>query len=323
VTLEHVARTAGLHRLHDPQTGVDAVVGVRAAALRALRVDDRDLVEPATTTATSPAMAGAILVPWPNRVADARWWHEGVEQHLRVTEPEFGHANHGLLASTDFSIRASEPTRVLLGAALRTPPGYPFTLDVEVEYRLEEAGIRVQIAVENQGEQTAPVALGAHPYLRVGDVAIEQLTVAIDADHVYRPGGRHLPGERVALDGDGVDVDGDLNGWDLRRLRPVSSAPQHVTFELARADRPLLHRLAAPDGSAVELWSDPAFRFTQLYRADRFPADDGEHAAIAIEPMTAPPDALNSGRGIRGLAPGERWESAWGLRYVSPLSRRR
>ena len=37
--------------------------------------------------------------------------------------------------------------------------------------------------------------------------------------------------------------------------------------------------------------------------------------AVALEPMTAPPDALNSGTGLIWLEPGESWTSSWGVRY--------
>ena len=35
---------------------------------------------------------------------------------------------------------------------------------------------------------------------------------------------------------------------------------------------------------------------------------------VAVEPMTAPAEAFNSGRGLRRLAPGETWELHWGIR---------
>jgi aldose 1-epimerase len=35
--------------------------------------------------------------------------------------------------------------------------------------------------------------------------------------------------------------------------------------------------------------------------------------AVAIEPMTAPADAFNSGQGLRWLAPGEDWVVRWGI----------
>ena len=46
------------------------------------------------------------------------------------------------------------------------------------------------------------------------------------------------------------------------------------------------------------------------------PAIDPETVAtVAIEPMTAAPDALNNGKGLRWLAPGETMTARWGVRY--------
>jgi aldose 1-epimerase len=36
--------------------------------------------------------------------------------------------------------------------------------------------------------------------------------------------------------------------------------------------------------------------------------------AIAVEPMSCPPDALRSGRHLVVLEPGQNWLASWGLR---------
>jgi aldose 1-epimerase len=78
------------------------------------------------------------------------------------------------------------------------------------------------------------------------------------------------------------------------------------------------HRLEAADGRAVELWTDENFGYVEVYIRPRFPHIEGAGhparvgSAVAIEPMTAPPDAFNSGLGLRWLAPGETWEGLLG-----------
>ena len=39
------------------------------------------------------------------------------------------------------------------------------------------------------------------------------------------------------------------------------------------------------------------------------------HQAVAIEPMTAPADAFNSGKGVHWLEPGAEWTVRWGIRH--------
>ena len=69
-------------------------------------------------------------------------------------------------------------------------------------------------------------------------------------------------------------------------------------------------RLTAPDGRGVTLWSDPAFGCTHVFVTDRLP---GRPIAVAVEPLTAPADALNSGEGLHWLEPGGRFTARWGL----------
>jgi aldose 1-epimerase len=58
------------------------------------------------------------------------------------------------------------------------------------------------------------------------------------------------------------------------------------------------------------VWADPAFRWVQVYTPNDFL---GRGRAVAIEPMTCPPDALNSGIDLITIAPGEAWSARWGL----------
>ncbi len=79
----------------------------------------------------------------------------------------------------------------------------------------------------------------------------------------------------------------------------------------------ITHRLIAPGGSATGLWTDLNFPWVQAFTAD--PAHDqaypGRGPAVAIEPMTAPPNALVTGIDLIELEPGQVWTGRWGLRY--------
>lgn len=284
---------------------VSAVVSERAAALRMLRIGNRDLLEPTVSTERPPAMAGAVLAPWPNRVEGARWTHGGQELLLAVTEPELGHANHGLLAEADFdAVPGDDPAALTLRGRIAPQEGYPFELEVTVEYRLHAHGIEAVITVQNKGAEVAPVALGVHPYLRVDGA---QAQVLIDADTALTLDDAYIPRERVPVDG---------TWWDLRRPRVLADSPAHAAYEHAGAARELVHSLTASDGFTVEVRADADFRWTQLFVHQSLDADDGPRQAVAIEPMSAPPNALRTGTGLRWLAPGASWSAGYGIRVA-------
>ena len=54
-------------------------------------------------------------------------------------------------------------------------------------------------------------------------------------------------------------------------------------------------------GDGVALWMDDRHHWLQVFSADD--GSDQARCAIAIEPMTAPPDAFRSGRDLVTLAP--------------------
>ena len=63
----------------------------------------------------------------------------------------------------------------------------------------------------------------------------------------------------------------------------------------------------------MSVWADDEFAYVQVYTTESYP---GESKAIAVEPMTAPAEAFNSGQGLRWLDPGEQWELSWGIRFA-------
>jgi aldose 1-epimerase len=73
--------------------------------------------------------------------------------------------------------------------------------------------------------------------------------------------------------------------------------------------------LREPDGPGVALWVDERHHWLQAFSADA-PAAGGRRS-LAVEPMTAPADAFNSGRDLVTLAPagqaGDELSASWGL----------
>jgi len=300
-----------LHRLEN-RTGLGsvAVISRRAAALRSLTVGGVDIVEPTVDNDPPPGLAGATLVPWPNRVEGARWELDGTEQRLEVTEPEFGHANHGLLLDVDYDVVSVNDTQIELHAVVADRPGYPFTLDVCVTYSLHATGISVAYRVCNLSAADAPFALGAHPYPRMGTDPTAALTLTIAATRALDLDATHIPrGE--------FDVTG--TAWDLREGVTVDRIVRNAAYGgLGLEGAHIVHRLTAADGRCVELRAHPKFGWVQVYLSTLFGSDDGPRTAVAIEPMTAPPNALRTGVGVAWLETGVDWEAGWSLGLVHP-----
>src|SRR3954452_7084125 len=105
--------------------GVTAVVTELGASLRSLRVGGAALVQEYPDDLPPPRAAGIVLVPWPNRVAEARGVLDGAEQLLDVTEPATGNALHGLLRNTGYAVDELSEEAVTLIASVFPQHGYP------------------------------------------------------------------------------------------------------------------------------------------------------------------------------------------------------
>ncbi|MDR5698254.1 aldose 1-epimerase family protein [Agromyces aerolatus] len=278
-----------------------------AAAIRTLSIDGVDLVPSYGEDQTPPFGSGIVLVPWPNRIRDGRWSHDGVDHQLAITEPKYHNAIHGLLRYTEYAEVERTRDSITLAATVYPQLGYPFLLGTAVKYELVADGLKVTHYLENQGGAPAPVAVGTHPFVKIGGVRTEDLTLRLDAASHIDVDDRLLPTGEVPVDG---------SVWDFREGRRVGDVELDDAFgELATDDDACVeHTLTAPDGRTVSVWADAEFGFVQVFTTREFPGESGD-VAIAVEPMTAPAEAFNSGRGLRWLDPGEEWHASWGIRF--------
>ena len=281
-----------------------AIITEVAAGLRALEIDGVAVVETYPETTLPSYASGIVLVPWPNRVEDGQWMLDGEEQQLDITEPKKHNAIHGLLRNTAYRVAERAPSSITLTATVFPQHGYPFQLSTSVRYELGIDGLTVTHTITNAGVRSAPVAIGAHPYLRLGDEPMEQLTLTLGAStHIEVDARLNAIGESP-VDGTAYDLRDGVLVNDLELDDGFGGVPAGAT-----------HRLTHGDGRFVELWRDDAFSYVQVFTNTRYPKGGALGLALAIEPMTAPAGALRSGDGLRWLAMGETMSASWGIRY--------
>lgn len=278
---------------------VSAQIAQVGASLRALRIGAVDLIPPYPLDAPTPSCSGVVLAPWPNRVRDGRWDDRGAERQLAITEPKFQNASHGLLRFTAYDI-SETASAATLTATIVPQTGYPYLVETSVTYVLRADGIDVTHALTNRSATAAPVALGTHPFFMIGDVDTQDLVLRVPAHTAFETDERMLPTGTRPVDAalrDGIrvgDTSLDTGFADLDR----------------DPDGLVRHSLTAPGGRRLTVRQGAGFDFVQVFTTDKYP---GQPLAVAIEPMTAPADALNSGAGIRHLDPGETWTLEWGI----------
>jgi aldose 1-epimerase len=260
-------------------------------------------VVPFAEDTVRPLYRGVTLVPWPNRVVDGRYTFDGAAQQLAITEPDRGHALHGLACWSDYRVVDRSDDAVVLETEVVAQAGYPHRLRIEVGFRLGEDGLTQTISATNTGPTRAPYGASGHPYLVGGPGRVDAWTLELDAAQVLQVDERLAPQGLEAVAG---------TPFDFASPRAIGDLFIDHAFTGLRAFRA---RVLAGDGHGAELRWDAVAPWVQVHTADR-PEPEYDRAGLAVEPMTCPPDAFNSGTDLVVLEPGESHSVSWTIAAV-------
>lgn len=287
-----------------------AVVASVGASLRVLRhrgpAGERDLVVPFDADEVRPAYRGVTLAPWPNRIVDGRYRFGGVDHVLPLTEPERGHALHGLVSWLDFEAVDKGADHVTLAAEIEPQTGYPWRICIESTFRLSADGLEQTVTGTNMSDTVAPFGISGHPYLVAGPGRVDDWTLELPADVVLAVTEDRL----IPTVAQGVD-ESEPRRFDFRRPRSIGDARiDHAFTGLQWDDGMARVRLTDDSGSGVSLAWDGACPWVQVHTAD-VPGRATDRIGLAVEPMTCPPDAFNSENSLIYLDPASRAGGSW------------
>lgn len=293
-----------------------AVVASVGATLRSLTHAGRNLVVPFGADEVRPAYRGANLAPWPNRIAGGTYTFNGKEEQLPVNETDRMTALHGLVLWNSWELREQTSSSVTLGAVVEPQAGYPHRLDIEAAFTLTPDGLDWRISAVNTGTGPdtlpAPYGVAPHPYLVAGAGTVDAWTMELPAAQVLQvTPDRLLPTSCAAV------VTHDGASFDFQRARTVGATEiDHAFTALSTAPgRDMVEvRLLAPEGTGVLMRWDPAgLPWVQIHTADRADAPEISRIGMAVEPMSCPPDAFNSGQDLVVLPLGGRHDARWSI----------
>ncbi|MCP1411099.1 aldose 1-epimerase family protein [Paenarthrobacter sp. A20] len=285
--------------------GYTAVVTAQAAALRVLQFDDRDLVVPFAAGGPIPDYRGIIAAPWPNRIADGGYTFDGAAYHLPINEPERATALHGLTFPLDWTLKESDAGSLTLTCTVGPTPGYPFVLELEARYTLDDTGLHTSVTARNAADVAAPYGVCPHPYLVAGPSPLDEWVLEFSAESFLEvTPDRLLPVGTVPVEG---------HAFDFRPARAIGSTEIDHAFTDIAFDGGLA-RLSVrdPAGTGVGMSWDESCPWLQIHTADK-PAPVPGRLGLAVEPMTCPPDAFNSGTDLIRLEPGDQHTASWSI----------
>ena len=284
-----------------------AVITEVGATLRAYETGGSPAIDGFAAGERSSAGRGQVLAPWPNRLEDGRYSYDGKEGTAALDEPERGNAIHGLVRWLPWTLDLRTDDAVALRCMLHPQPGYPWLLDLAVRYAVGPDGLTVEADATNRSDAPAPFGIGFHPYVTVGTDRIDEAHLQVPAGDQLVADDRGLPTGRHAV------IGGEA---DFMSARPVGDTQLDTGYTglLRDKDDRAVALLPRPDGGrSVRVWVDLAFKYLMVYTGDTLEPVERRRAAVAIEPMTCPPNALRTGVDLIELEPGATWRGSWGI----------
>jgi aldose 1-epimerase len=244
-----------------------------------------------------PSSRYAIMVPFANRIDDARYTFDGQSYDLQpgVQGAERA-ARHGFVRGVDFDIAAphadAQSAQVTFTTSVIRPgkfAGYPFAIDLAVTFTLDASGLSLSARMRNVGDKAAPCFFGWHPYFRVGNSSVDTWELEIPATAFVRMNTDSIPlaGAEAYL-----AIEQAPRALDFRQAKPIGAtkidnAYAHLVYG---ADGRARTRLRDPaSGIRISVWQERGVALA--FTADTVTRD--VRRSVALEPMESMSNAFN------------------------------
>ena len=274
--------------------------GMLGASLRHRGAEILRRVDDLAASATQGLTAGIPLMhPWANRLAGPRYAAAGREVTLDLDSPLLHRDPNGLpIHGVPWSMLAwqvSRATSTLLAARLDWTHAallaiFPFAHALEMVASLDPDGLTLVTTLVALDTVPVPVSFGFHPYVGLPGLARDEWRLELPAmrrlelDPLRLPTGdeQPLPAFNGALGG--FEFDGGYALDHPRAALAITGAGRRVSVDLHEG-----------------------YAYAQVF------APVGKDF-VALEPMTAPTNALVSGRALQLVAPGARYTATFRIR---------
>ena len=231
----------------------------------------------------------AILFPFPSRIPDGKYSFESNDYQLPINEPARGNAIHGFVHGAGFEVISQTTLNdsAILSLLYKydgSLSGYPFPFDLTITYILMPSVLGVEFEIKNTGKTNLPAAFGWHPYFKFDGVSVDDLSIEIPSQTTITFDEAMIPTGKTAFENNGTMP---LKDKVLDNCFVVDTTQELVTTRL----------IDTKNNIKLSISQDiERFPYLVIYTPD-------SRDRVAIEPLTANVNALNTGEGLMVLKP--------------------
>jgi aldose 1-epimerase len=243
-----------------------------------------------------------ILFPFPNRLRDGRYVHEGKTYQFPINNADTGNAIHGFSNNVKMDVSNVETTEnegVLTCTYTHdgSHEGYPFRFSFNITFILRGSNLDINMALTNEDSKTIPVGLGWHPYFRLSEKSDDTFLQMPDC-------------QLIEIDERMIPTGSKSDFMDFQTLTQIKDGFLDNGFYIKNQTQNAEVILFSNIGT-LTCWQETGagkWNFVQVFTPPH-------RMSIAIEPMTCNVDAFNNKDGLTILQPNETLEGRFGVRF--------
>lgn len=243
-----------------------------------------------------------ILFPFPNRLRDGRYVHEGKTYQFPINNADTGNAIHGFSNNVKMDVTSVETTEnegklTCSYTHDGSHESYPFRFTFKVTFILRGSNLDVEMALTNEDSTTIPVGLGWHPYFRLSEKSDDVFLKMPDCQLVEIDELMIPTGEKS--DFTDFQTTTQIRDGFLDNGFYIKNQTQNAEVILSSN----VGKLTCWQETGVGKWN-----FVQVFTPPH-------RMSIAVEPMTCNVDAFNNKDGLTILKPSETLQGRFGVRF--------
>jgi aldose 1-epimerase len=244
-----------------------------------------------------------VLFPFPNRIKDGKYTHDGKSYQFPINNADTGNAIHGFSNNVKMDVNNVE-TNENEGKLTCTythdgsHEGYPFRFSFNISLILRGSNLDIDMAITNKDSTTIPIGLGWHPYFRLSEKSDDTFLQMPDCQLVEID-------ERMIPTGEKSDFK------DFQTLTQIKDGFLDNGFYIKNQTQNAEVILSSSLGT-LTCWQETGagkWNFVQVFTPPH-------RMSIAIEPMTCNVDAFNNKDGLAILQPNEVLQGRFGVSFA-------
>ena len=243
-----------------------------------------------------------ILLPYPNRLRDGRYTHEGTTYQFELNNAVSQNSIHGFGKDAPMAVDTVWTGDFDAGLTCSWQyrgenAAYPFPFTAKMTLILRGSNFEIKMSLQNDSNKIIPVGLGWHPYFKMSEKSDDSALQIPDCQLISID-------ERMLPTGEKTDFDA------FKTLTSINDSTLDNGFYLKNQTQNAETILASERGT-LTFWQETGFQkwnFLQVFTPPH-------RKSVAIEPMTCNIDAFNNGDGLVILKPNEILGGNFGVRF--------